>query len=289
LAHPSHDDLIRFAHLPVDERVSMPLVAAHVLECGVCADEMAAIGEWLAELERSTVSGTLPLSGMAASILTRAAQLMRTIVLVPLETSPIAISPPALAADGASQPSPGWTHRATLYSEIPELVMRVMHDAATNRDFLHLSGADPELTRHVMIHLVEPSLDFLTNENGIAEVEAGAIVDPGSVSWQLRLPDATFHLSTLELGQEQVPGSGTVLETPDGNRVEARMVDQHGGILLSVRPLAIGGMTEFARVQIVVSQVGGRWRIGEAASSHESVSAQVAAGEPIEIRLFLAS
>ncbi len=283
MMHLSDYDLVRYARLTPDGRTEVPELTAHLADCPHCADELAIIEEWLS----APVAEPVPLPPFARLILQTMRSSPRRIPLAPLSTVPIQAAPPALAADGGVSPQLGWKHRATLYSDNPELVLRIMHDPQGGRDILHLSGVDTSLSRHVYIHLSEPAMDFLTDDRGFAEVTGGLDRDPAAIDWEVRLPDATFTLSPLEVLRQEPTARQTVLETGDGNRVEATLHTEDGGVTLRVRPLAIGGQTEFDRVRIVVTQAGGHWRVGESLSGREPVTAQVSAEHPVEIRLFV--
>jgi hypothetical protein len=287
LLHLDDLDLIRYARLTEAERGAMRQAAEHLASCAQCADELSLIEEWLGS-EGADLASSDRLPSLTAEILYRRARLgSRTIALVPVITIP-APARLALAADGQGAPSPGWQHRATLYSESPEVVLRIMRDPHAGKDLLQLTGTDPGLTRHVCVHLAEPSMDFFTDHRGIAEVATGVIDDPSSLHWQIRLPDATFTLSPLTLGSpDQAPMPETVLEAEGGHRVAATLVADEIGMTVKIRALSISGHDDFSQVRVVVSQEGGKWRIGEAHSSRDTVSAQVNATEPIEIRLFL--
>lgn len=283
MTHPSDYDLVRYARLTPDGRAGVPELTAHLADCPHCADELAIIEEWLAP----PVAASVPLPPLARLLLQTLRSVPRHVALAPLAIATTPATPMALAADGSPTAELGWKHRATLFSENPELVLRVMHDPQGNRDILHLSGADTAHARHVYIHLDNPDRDFLTDERGIAEVSGGLEGDPVGIHWQVRLPDATFTLSPLEWRNRSSDGRGQVLESPDGNRVEAILRDAGDGVTLQIRPLEIGGQTEFEHVRIVVSQMGGHWRVGESSSRHEPVSTQVVGDQPIEIRLFV--
>lgn len=283
MTHLSDYDLVRYARLDTGRRAAMPELSAHLAACVQCAEELSIIEEWLS----TPIAEPVPLPPFARLILQPLLSSPQRIPLALLGVAPAPVTPMALAADGGPTAELGWKHRATLYSEKPELVLRVMHDPQGNRDILHLSGADSAHSHHVYIHLEDPARDFLTDERGFAEVSGGLDRDPAGIHWQIRLPDATFTLSPLELLNRSADAVGHVLESPDGNQVEATLRDEGAGVTVQIRPLVIGGQTEFDRVRIVVSQVDGHWRVGESSSRNESVSAQVSANHPIEIRLFV--
>jgi hypothetical protein len=190
----------------------------------------------------------------------------------------------SLAADGASAPTVGLMHRATLYSEDPEVILRVMHDPATARDVLQLVANDPAFTRHVFISYGEPPMDVVTDERGTAEITDKTIANPAALSWRLRLPDSTFTFKPLDAPRSPAE---TVVDLPNGDRVALATLSDAAGLSLRLRPLRICGREEMATVRVVVCQSGGRWQIAHAQPSGECVAANLAADEPIEIRLYV--
>jgi hypothetical protein len=190
----------------------------------------------------------------------------------------------SLAADGVAVPQAGLQHRATLYSEVPEVVLRVMHDPATDRDVLQLTADDPALSGHVFIRYGEPPVDVLTDERGIAEIPAKSIDDPTALSWHVQLPDASFTLKALDA--PRLPDE-TVIDLPHGDRIAVAVMSDTSGLSLRVRPLRIHGQEQIGRFRAVVCQSGGRWQVVDTPPSGECVAANLSSDEPIEIRLYV--
>lgn len=190
----------------------------------------------------------------------------------------------SLAADGVATPVAGLQHRATLYSEDPEVILRVMHDPATGRDLLQLTANDSSLTKHVYVHLNDPPAEFLTDEWGRAEIPAQSLGDPAAQSWRLQLPDASFMLKPLEQSKS---ARETVIDLPDGDSVGVTFLTDPKGLSLRVRPLRIHGQESIERVRVVVCQSGGRWQAVDTRAPGECVAANLSSDSPIEIRLFV--
>ncbi len=284
MPHLDDYDLIRYARLDETGRRDLPAIGQHLAECPECAEELAIVSEWL-DAESADAAAAPSPSLLSELVYRLAVRSTRRIDLTPFAALP-APSTYALAADGGEPPGAGWQHRATLYSEDPEVILRIMHDPQGHRDFLQLTGADPSLTRNVRVHLADTPTDFFTDDRGIAEIGAPMPDDPSGLHWQIRLPDATFALSPLELAA-RLRAAETVLEAEGGHRLAAAIVDEGDSVSLRIRPLSIFGQTAFAKVRVVVSQAGGRWRLGEAATAQDTITTQVTTDEPIEIRLFL--
>ncbi len=281
--HPSDLDLLRFARLPAQKRNPSDPVAIHVNVCDECREELLLMEEWLADTNAQTPGPTVR-SQFEEAVL-RLLQRRRSnlsLTLMDMPYDPVAGY--SLAADGVSAPVAGLQHRATLYSEDPEVILRVMHDPSTGCDMLQLTADDPSLTKHVYIHLSDPPAGFLTDEWGRAEIPAESLGDPAAQSWRLQLPDASFMLKPLEQSRA---ANETVIELPDGDSVAVTFLPDSKGLSLRVRPLRIHGHESIERVRVVVCQSGGRWQAVDTRAPGECVAANLTSDSPIEIRLFV--
>ncbi len=278
--HPSDHELIRYARLSSGERIALGQLSQHLSQCDACREEVALIEDWLAA---ATAQGD-PEHSVFEDLVIRLLRKSSHIALRPLDMSIPMPAQYSLAADGVTPVMAGLKHRATLYSEDPEVILRVMHDPATRRDFLQLTAEDPSLTNHVYIHLAEPPMEFLTNELGVAEMPTAALENPEALLWRLQLPDASFTLKPLEsIGAAEE----TVIDLPEGDRVAIRFMQDASGISLRVRPLRIHGQDASERLRVVVCQSGGRWQAVDSRTPGECVAANLSADSPIEIRLFV--
>ena len=239
--------------------------------------------EWLANADGHGVSEPTR-SPFEETVLRFLQRRPSVIVLSPFEMPHAVTQGHSLAADGVATATAGLQHRATLYSEDPEVILRVMHDPAAQRDLLQLTAADQSMTSRVYIHLADPPMEFLTDEHGVAEMPSSAIGDPASLAWRLQLPDATFTLKPLQTTKSP---DETVIDLPDGDRVAITFMPDAGGISLRVRPLRIHGQESIERVRVVVCQSGGRWQVVDSRAPGECVAANLSSDSPIEIRLFV--
>lgn len=281
--HPSDLELIRFARKPVAERDPRDPVAVHLAGCGLCRDELSLMEEWLADqkTQDSTTPLRSPFEEAVLKLLQRPSSVIPLTILEMPQRTGVGHS---LAADGVALPQAGLQHRATLYSEEPEVILRIMHDPATQRDVLQLTANDPALSGHVFIRYGDPAVDVLTNERGIAEIPAKSIDDPTALSWRVQLPDASFTLKALDT--PQLPDE-TVIDLPDGDRIAVAVLSDTAGLSLRVRPVRIHGREQIGRFRAVVCQSGGRWQVVDTPPSGECVAANLSSDEPIEIRLYV--
>ncbi len=281
--HPSDLELIQFARKLAAERDPRDPVAVHLVDCGLCRDELSLMEEWLAD--QNTQDSTLPLrSPFEEAVLKLLQRPCSVIPLTILEMPQRTGVGHSLAADGILMPQAGLQHRATLYSEEPEVLLRIMHDPATQRDVLQLTADDPVLSGHVFIRYGDPPTDVLTNERGIAEIPAKSIDDPMALSWRVQLPDASFTLKALDA--PRLPDE-TVIDLPDGDRIAVAALSDPAGLSLRVRPLRIHGREQIGRFRAVVCQSGGRWQVVDTPPSGECIAANLSSDEPVEIRLYV--
>lgn len=281
--HPSDHDLIHYARLSPSERRVQDGVSGHLAGCEVCREELALIEDWLANVDRADQDAHIR-SSFEDTIIRLLRRPSTSFALLPLDMSAPSSQPYLLAADGTTPPAVGLKHRATLYSEDPEVILRVMHDPTTSRDFLQLTAADQSLANHVYIHLADPPMSFLTDEHGVALLPIAALDDPASHAWRLQLPDATFTLKPLEAGKSP---DETVIDLPNGDSVAIVFMEEASGISLRVRALSIHGREKIERLRVVVCQSGGRWQVVDTLAPGACVAANLSSDSPIEIRLFV--
>jgi len=281
--HPSDLDLLHYARLSKSQRDSNDAVAVHLAGCDVCREELALMEEWLADPNTKT-PGLPERSAFEETVLHLLRRRASYVPLSVLDMPHAVAGGYALAADGVAVPAAGLQHRATLYSEDPEVILRVMHDPATGRDLLQLTADDPLLTNHVYIHLSSSPVEILTDEQGRAELPEHTLVDPSVQSWRLQLPDASFMLRPLE---DPKAASETVIELVGGDSVAVTFIPDSKGLSLRVRPLRIHGQESIERVRVVVCQSGGRWQAVDTRTPGECVAANLSSDSPIEIRLFV--
>jgi hypothetical protein len=287
--HPSDVELIGYANATAIERDELGALAKHLQDCESCRERLERFEAWRGGTADSFSHG---LPDGAVSLAERVYQdalfAARIIPLLPMTVDPAEESS-RLAADGDTVPAPpvGLKHLATLYSEKPEIVLRVMRDRQTQEDSLHLLGKNPALVRNVLIHIVDPPMDFVTDHRGVANLGLGHIDDPASLQWQVRLPDATFVLRPLEHeSRASAAAREFELAAEGGNRMGVTLDRAAEGMVLRLRPIVIAGREDFERVRLVISQGQAERRIVETRGAEPCVVSRLSAAAPIDIRIF---
>jgi len=293
--HPSPTELRQFANSGAEARAEYTEIGRHFETCPQCREYVELIEEW------NRGSQSVPAASPAAQVVAERAfagavdaasrVVPRIIELIPL-TSQSDPLPVRLAADGhpprrTDRPVEGLEHAATLYAADPELVLRVMRDRRTGEELLHLIGTDPDLTSNVLIHIVEPSLDFMTDGQGVAHLGPHRLQNPETLHWQVRLPEAVFGLSPLQYNPEQ-PGAKREfeLETDADNRIRVALESRTEGMMLHLTLLRIGGSENLQRARLVITQGPSGARTVEARGPATCTVTGLSASEPIGIRVF---
>jgi len=293
--HPSPIELRQFANSDAEARTQSTEIGRHLVSCPLCREYVELIEEW--NRGSQSVQASFPAAqavaehAFAGAVDAASRAVPRIIELIPLafQSEPV---PVRLAADGhppprADHPIEGLEHAATLYAADPELVLRVMRDRRTGEELLHLIGTDPDLTSNVLIHIVEPSLDFMTDGQGVAHLGPHRLQNPESLHWQVRLPEAIFALSPLQYNPEQ-PGARRQfeLETDAENRIRVELESRTEGIMLHLTLLRIGGSETLQRARLVITQGALMSQTVEAKGPATCTVTGLSATEPIGIRVF---
>ncbi len=282
--HPSDLELLRYARTLAADRDQSASVGMHVKVCEQCRHELALMEGWLSQLSSVVAAVPVKRSPFEEVALGLLQSRPTVIALTAFEMPDSPVVAHALAADGTAIATPGLQHRATLYSEDPEVILRLMHDPVNQTDIVQLTAGDPALTRHVYIRLGDPPREILTDERGMAQIDSTTVADPLSLAWRLQLPDASFVLKPL--AREKQEGD-RVLDLPDGDQIAVTVLQDAAGISLRIRPLRIHGLEVVDHLRVVVCQSGGRWQVVDSHASGECVAADLLPDAPIEIRLFV--
>jgi hypothetical protein len=165
--------------------------------------------------------------------------------------------PLRLAADGGKSFEPDIVNLATLCSEQPEAILRVMRDSSRGIDYVQLISDDPELSRSVMIRIPEIGWESLTDDEGKAIIEKQIGDDISNLKWQIKLPDAVFSMKPLEYDPDETRCSGeTELTTADSDRIHIELQSKTEGKQIAIKVLELDGKKDFGDIRVVISQRG---------------------------------
>ncbi|RJP70537.1 MAG: hypothetical protein C4532_09175 [Candidatus Abyssobacteria bacterium SURF_17] len=284
--HPSRDDLRHFVDGQLSDSRLRTEIARHLEFCEFCADFCADYRDLTQPLPTEDPS---PLSEAEIRLRERLriAALPGTVIdLLPLTAETSDLSEPYMAADGLPAKKPDITNLATLFSEEPEIVLRVMRDSALGRDYLQVVAADTEMAAHVMVCLPDLGCEFVTDASGRADLDLSGADNIDRLKWQIRMPEAVFSLEPLQYDPERIEyAEEIILETERRDRIEIRFEGRTDGKQLVVRVLEIDGNREFTPVRVLVSQ-SGRNQLATGKPGRTVEFGPIDASTSIQIRLY---
>lgn len=251
MIHPSHSILEAFSDKELVESAAAT-VATHLAVCEFCSGYVRQYDSYRRGLQEILDA---PLPAATANFLFSAdrrgagANIIDLVALPALRTT----RETHYAADGKQAPLRDIVSLATLYSESPEIVMKLMRDQRDGSNFVQLIAESSHLTANVLVCTPDQGMEIVTNDDGRAILPSNLMTDPATIHWQIRLPEATFDLVPLIYDPNKTEYSQeTVLETDRGDRVRVRLMGKTVGKQVEVELLALEGKSDFAAVKIVI-------------------------------------
>lgn len=191
-----------------------------------------------------------------------------------------------LAADSQPEPVQAIKNLATLYSEDPEVVLRVMRDSNQGRDYVQLIGDESSLVSFVLVQIPELDKEYITDKSGFAALEGDSLEEYEKLKWRIKLPDAVFNLEPLLYDPDKVEYSKElILETDNHDKIKIVYEGKTEGSQITLQILAMDGETEYGNIRVVVSQQ--RESIMREARPNETVEFNISdSNDQINIRIF---
>ena len=252
MVHPTRETLIAFIDGRLDDAETGKL-AGHLEGCEFCRefmDDYRLLQESLAMAEQEELPE-------AVKELTD--RLYRESLLgcvVSLETLPAASGEHTLplAADNEREPTPFPDLAITLYSEDPEIILRLMSGPQPDDNYVQLICDDSELVSHVLVRAPQLGREFLTDAGGRAELGDTPLEITDDVKWQIKMPDAVFDLAPLKYDPDKPEHSEQVtLETDRQDRLQVTFERMTEGKRITLRLIELDGKQDFGEVKVVVT------------------------------------
>jgi len=251
--HPPRGRLIAFVEKRLDER-AVGQVRKHLIDCEFCrefCDDYRLLQESMMAVAQKEPS---PEATALADRLYREAIAGRIISLTILRLQAGDLSLP-LAADGGHKPEPLPERAITLYSEDPEIVLRVMRGSQPSDNYLQLISEDPGLVSHVLVQAPQLGREFVTDDTGRVDLRDESLELTDELKWQIKMPDAVFDLEPLAYDPNKTEYSRQViLETEKQDKIEVTFEGKTEGKRLSLRVIALEGRTDFGKVTVLVDR-----------------------------------
>jgi len=253
--HPSREELIAYLDGNLTDPARREDISRHVEVCEFCGDFCRRYG-LLTEPDDLALDKSLPekLRQLRDSIY-EAALGSSVIDLKPLSADGQRPTVSYLAADGTPEKRPSVQNLATLFSEDPEVVLRVMRDSAGKSNYLQVMAEDTRLSAHVMVRLPELKREFITDASGRAEIDLAPDQAFEKLKWQIKMPEAVFSLEPLKYDPDRIEYTReTALETDRHDRIEFRLEGMTEGKRLLIKVVQLDGRTDFGPLRVTVTQ-----------------------------------
>lgn len=252
--HPSKEKLRRYADGTSNQHEAS-LIEKHTSVCGFCR-EFVKEYQLLAQSVAEASAEPLPECARAqAESLYRQALRGLLVAMTPLSES-MPEQPIALAADGASRDKSDLSleNLTTLYSEDPEIVLRVMRDRSSNQDYLQLISESAEAVDNVLVQIPSLGREYLTDSKGWAELDKVAEESLNDIKWQIKMPDAVFDLEPLVYDPDRTEYSKQVdLETENNDQIRVTFEGKTEGKQVSLEILRLDGSVDFGSIKVTIS------------------------------------
>lgn len=196
-----------------------------------------------------------PLSGQITSFLDRLSRHNRRGLVIDMTLLPVVTLAPQkyLAADSPAPGRAGSLSIATLYSESPEIVLRMMRDQHDDSRYLQLIAESTDLTANVLVCAPEIGAEIATDSDGRAVLPESVTSNPADLLWQVRLPEASFDLQPLVYAPNKIEYSrDTVLESDRGDRIRVTLLGKTVGKQIEIELLQLDGQEDFEKVKILL-------------------------------------
>ena len=254
MVHPTKDELNLFVSNRLTDTTRMRSIEAHIAECEFCREYCDLCRQELALQSEADAVEITETDRLIADRIYNQAMAGRVIPLNVMSTGQ-SLGQTHMAADGSGKTIRPAINLATLYSEDPEMVLRVMRDSEQDIDYLQLIGTDPELTAHVLIQIPEINKEYVTDDFGRAVVPKGELGDVETLHWEIKLPDVRFDLRPVVYDPEHVESVHEVtLETDQHDRILVTFASKTAGKQILIRVLELDGQTDYDSVRVSMSQ-----------------------------------
>ena len=254
MVHPTKDELNLFVGNKLADGEPARSIEAHIAECEFCRQYCDLYRQEQALQSEADAVEITETDRLMADRIYNQAMAGRVIPLNMMSTGQ-SLGQTHMAADGSGKTIRPTINLATLYSEDPEMVLRVMRDSEQDIDYLQLIGANPELTAHVLIQIPEIKKEYLTNDFGRAIVPKGELDDVETLHWEIKMPDVRFDLRPIVYDPEHVESVREVtLETDQHDRILVTFASKTAGKQILIRVLELDGETGFGSVRVSISQ-----------------------------------
>jgi hypothetical protein len=282
--HPSKDELRKYVDSQLGKS-DREQIRKHLNECELCrifCEDYKDLAVMLQSARNERMRASTLKLGQA---LFQTALKHLNINLIPLKTE-IVSTRMKLAADGSKADIKKVRNIATLYSEDPEVILRVMRNLENNRDYFQLISDNENFISNVMVRIPELGCEFITDENGYSNIEEGFKAEYEQTKWQIKMPAAIFDLDPLKYDPETTEyAEEVIIETESRDKILVTFEGKTKGKQISLSILQLNGQVDFGTIKVHITQKG--LSKTEIVTSHDKISFTMASPQDeIKVRLF---
>ncbi len=250
--HPLKAMLRRYIDGSLDNKAERVEIEEHLNECEFCREYCENYRE-LNNALNSPVDSSPALDQLANRLYKNA--FGSNIVELSLISSPESKPGYSLAADGEPELKKGIYSLATLGSEDPEVVLKIMRDTERNLNYIQLLSEQPKYSSNVLIQIPEINREIFTDHNGRADLETSLPGKIDQMKWQIKLPDTGLSLSPIKYDPDKTEYEAEqILETERNDKILIRFEGKTEGKKISLKLIQLEGKKDFGPVRISVSQ-----------------------------------
>jgi len=251
--HPDPKELRQFVKQSLIDKKRMEKISTHVNECEFCHDYCEDYRAML-DAEAASIHGQLSPRALSAIDRIHKNSIQGRIIELKRFDQP-ATKIYQLAADGEDKPKLNIENIATLYSDQPEIILKLMRDNLKKQEYIQLIANDDSLTSGVMVEIPDAGRSFLTDDWGKAPIDESLSDKILSMKWQIKMPSATFALTPFKYDPEAVEyQKDIILHTEKDDKIKVSFKGKTVGKQISISILQLEGDNEFGQVKMVVSQ-----------------------------------
>ncbi len=252
MTHPARKLLEDLADNNLDANGGEMEIRAHLEVCEFCREYLE---DYRAHSQ--AIAGLLaaPISGQIRGFLHRLARHdLRGLVINLTALPAVTVAPQKyLAADSPVPDRVDSLCIATLYSENPEVVLRMMRDQRDDSRYLQLIAENIDLTANVLVCAPEVGAEIATDSEGRATLPESTTENPANLQWQVRLPEASFELQPLVYAPDKIEYTrDTILESDRGDRIKVTLIAKTVGKQIEIELLQLDGREDFEKVRILL-------------------------------------
>jgi len=254
--HPKRHELELYALNGLDSSRRTELTS-HLEKCQFCREIIDDFQAYLASVD-DVSADDMPLKAHALADKIFNQSIAGRVIEMNLISSDRNSGKHILAADGKQKDNNSTSDivgLATLVSEDPDLVLKIMHDKNSDQDYIQLIADDPAFYSNVLVQSPDIQDGFITDQDGRAVIERGTVDHPEKHAWQIKMPDAVFKLEPLEYDPDKTEFSKeVVLETDKSDKIKVIFHRKSGHKQIDINILELDGQTEFDNIRICINQ-----------------------------------